>query len=537
MAVDAIESKLDEIQQWAADRPVDRDELRLALELARDHLGHATPGAFVAGDIDELLLEIYPSRVLIPSEADAVHVVEAVRDLVSFLGETTESPSELLTELEDAVPEFFESVRENMPAGNGLIDLLEELGLPTDELPGVRLPGEEELLLAARQSELLAKAYELAEWAADGKPIDVHSELLTEEAATAAQQALGIADRLHLIVLQDLAEFTGFASTESGSLARGARFGQWPDGDEVAEIWQTGFVSILGFVLDRAADVHGYEIDFSDVAPNLLIMMFLARDIGVPYEEISDVIHELTEPEWHGYAEAHGDPAQLLVEVLTRLGAVEVVGEHVRYTPLALSSVREQMIANGVEIPLLPPAEEMTAQDLASLAVVLQSAEMQSEVSAWLAVREAVPAARELLAVAANGSARVRVWATNAVNELGDDVKPVWRELLGDDVLGPYAKYALAEEDLEVTELGWITIDSLSLFVEAAEQGVLDETHVLAQLLPAGHEEELLEAMWRLPHPEVAEVLHLVGTHHPDKKVAKYARKAAHKATTFHTNS
>ncbi|ONI90603.1 hypothetical protein ALI144C_02675 [Actinosynnema sp. ALI-1.44] len=537
MAVDAIESKLDEIQQWAAGRPVDRDELRLVLELARDHLGHEQPGAFTEGDIDELLLEVYPSRVLIPSEADAVHIVETVRDLVDFLDETTESYDEMQTEFADAVPEFFEVVRENLPATNGLVDLLEELGLPADQLPGVRLPGEDELLAAARRSELLAKAYELAEWSGDGKPIDPEAELLTEQAAADAAAVLGIDDRLDLVVLQDLAEFTGFASIESGSFARGVRFEQWPDGDEVDEIWQSGFVSMLGFVLDRAADVYGYEIDFSDVAPNLLIMLFLARDIGVPREEISDVIHELTEPEWHGYVDAHGDPADLLVRVLTGLGAVEVVGENVRYTPLALNAVREQMIANGVDVPLLPPVEEMTAEDLASLAVVLQNAEMRSEVSAWLAVREVVPAARELLAVAATGSGRVRVWATNAVTELGDDVKQVWREALDDEVLRPYAKYVLAEADLEVAELGWITIDSLSLFVEAAEQGVLDETHLLAQLLPAGREEELLDAMWRLPHPEVVEVLHLVGTHHPDKKVAKYARKVAHKATTFHTNS
>ena len=41
--------------------------------------------------------------------------------------------------------------------------------------------------------------------------------------------------------------------------------------------------------------------------------------------------------------------------------------------------------------------------------------------------------------------------------------------------------------------------------------------------------------MWRLPNPDAPELLQLVGQFHPDKKIAKYARKVAHKAETFHS--
>jgi hypothetical protein len=41
--------------------------------------------------------------------------------------------------------------------------------------------------------------------------------------------------------------------------------------------------------------------------------------------------------------------------------------------------------------------------------------------------------------------------------------------------------------------------------------------------------------MWRLDHPDVLEVLTLIGDHHPDKKIAKAARKAAFKATSRST--
>ncbi|CAM4095600.1 hypothetical protein KIPE111705_40205 [Kibdelosporangium persicum] len=533
MVVDAIEAKLDEIEKWAAGRPVNRDELRLMLELARDHLGHRTPGAFESGDLDELLLDIYPQRVEIPTEFDAAMIVESARDLVDFIEETTETTGELLTELEDVVPEFIEIVRENAPAGHGLAEMLEELGLPADRLPGVRLPSADELLAAAKRSKLMAKAHELAAWAGDGKPIDDEDEL-TEQAVAEAAAALGVEDPLDLRVLADLAEFAGFATTQSGVFARlDSGFDQWPDGEHVADIWQAGFISALGFALDRAADFRGSAIDFGDVPANLLIILFLARDVGMPRAEISELIHELTEDEWPGYVEQHGDPADFLIRVMTELGAFEQADENVRYTPLALSAVREHFEHNGVEVPLLPPAAEMTAADLAALSVGLSGPQMAAEQDAWLSSREPASAARELLAVAADGPARVRVWATGVVTEL--DVPEVWRSVQDVDTLRPYAKYALGETDLELAELGWITLDGLTLFVEADDQGVPDIGQVVAPLLPAGNEVELLDAMWRLPHPDVIAALTLLGKYHPDKAVAKHARKVAHKATTLHS--
>ncbi|RSM82516.1 hypothetical protein DMH04_25275 [Kibdelosporangium aridum] len=533
MAVDAIETKLDEIEKWAAGRPVNRDELRLMFELARDHLGHRTPGRFEPGDLDELLLEVYPQRVEIPTGADAVQIVEAARDLVDFIEETTDTTGELLMELEDAVPEFMEIVAENAPAGHGLAEMLEELGLPSDRMPGIRLPSADVLLAAAKQSKLLARAHELAAWASDGKDIDDDDEL-TDEAAAQAAAALGIDDQLEIRVLADLAEFAGFASTETGSFAPlPGGFEQWPDGENVPDIWQTGFISTFGFVLDRVADFRGSDIDFADVPANLLIMLFLARDVGLPRTEISELIHELTVDEWHGYVERHGDPADFFIHVMTEIGGFEIDGENVRYTPLALNAVREHFMAHGVNVPLLPPSAEMTAAELAALAMDLSGPEMAAEQAAWLSSRETVPAARELLAVAADGPARVRVWATGVVTELG--VAEVWREVLEVGTLRPYARYALGETELELSELGWITTDGLTLFVEADEQGIPDLGPVVAPLLPAGNELELLDVMWRLPHPDVVATLNLLGKYHPDKKVAKHARKVAHKATTLHS--
>lgn len=44
--------------------------------------------------------------------------------------------------------------------------------------------------------------------------------------------------------------------------------------------------------------------------------------------------------------------------------------------------------------------------------------------------------------------------------------------------------------------------------------------------------QEIFDAMWRLPHPDAREVLTMIGEEHPDKKIAKAARKAVFKASS-----
>jgi hypothetical protein len=48
--------------------------------------------------------------------------------------------------------------------------------------------------------------------------------------------------------------------------------------------------------------------------------------------------------------------------------------------------------------------------------------------------------------------------------------------------------------------------------------------------VPAGREEQVIELMWRSDHPAAGQALEALGRHHPDKKIAKAARKAEFKA-------
>ena len=54
----------------------------------------------------------------------------------------------------------------------------------------------------------------------------------------------------------------------------------------------------------------------------------------------------------------------------------------------------------------------------------------------------------------------------------------------------------------------------------------------LGEAVPAGQELAVFELMARVPHPDAADVLTVIGKHHPDKKIAKLARKSAYKAAS-----
>ena len=65
--------------------------------------------------------------------------------------------------------------------------------------------------------------------------------------------------------------------------------------------------------------------------------------------------------------------------------------------------------------------------------------------------------------------------------------------------------------------------------------GALDGAYlagVLSGSVPSGDEEQVFELMGRSANPTALDSLDVLGRHHPDKKIAKAARKAAHKART-----
>jgi hypothetical protein len=416
----------------------------------------------------------------------------------------------------------------------------EAFGLP-DRLPPIRLPLDRELADAARQSPLLAQARVLGEWVGPERTLTENGELIADDCVDAAR-ALGfdvpdavesIGDVPELAHLWELADSVELIEFDDDRVRAGSAVQAWPDGDDedVLDIWATALAVIMTS-LDLDAELYGEEdeIEFHGAGGAMLMALFLARSSGLPYGELAELVSDLVLVN-DAWVRAHGQPAEVLLGRMDALGAVALDGEVARLTPLAQWAVWSQLQDSDVEIDVLPAVEEMTAADLVAAAEGFTEEELAAEAAAWLELRTPAEAARELLEVAAGGEPADRMYATSVVAQLGPGVEVHWRRALDDQRLRPYAKLAL-EMEPESADLAWLLTDVLAATSEV--DGPDDIAAQLSDAVPAGQEQEIFEAMWRLPHPFAGEVLTMLGAHHPDKEIAKAARKAAFKAASHH---
>ena len=591
-------------------------EVETLLDLMRDYLDVERPADLGEGDLRELLLRIYPRKITALDPASTEDTIPAVRDFLAYLAERGELPEgtarALERELDEIAPRFTEVMMDpsnwgmagsliHAMAADGVdlddqaavdrwisgynaglagfgdeeeyedddsVDLKEAFGLP-DQMAPLRLPMPEDLAAQARHAPLMAQLRRLAWWLGAGRAVTEDEELASGDAAEAAAElGVDVARLTHLWWLALDAVFVELEEDETHAIP-GESAHAWDEGDEdeVLDLWEMVFALVIGDTLDAAASLdpdRSGELDFSGHGAALAVALFLARPDGLPVAEISQVIRAAATDElppaqadedWQSWVQAHGDPAQLLLDLMAELHAIEIAdaedGPVARLTPLGLAAVRTQLVQSGVEIPLLPDTEHMTAAQLIAMAEGVSEEEFTAEAAAWLSYRTAEAAARELLAVAAAADAASRILAVSVVmTELGALAEPVWREELGRIELRGYAITALATLsggdpaadpppglEPDVRDLAWMLTDAL---VAEGWDDPGDDTGLqpealakrLGEAIPAGQELAMFELMARLPHPDAADVLTVIGRRHPDKKIAKLARKSAYKAAT-----
>jgi hypothetical protein len=654
MAKDPSDATLAEFTRWTAtttrkltgDPDTDAVEVKLLLDLMRDHLGLDDPAALGAGDIEELLLHVYPRKVTVLDRADIQDTVPALRNLLAFLTDTRRLPARaarlLERELDIVAPRFTDAVMDPSRWGMGrsfaqamaadgvdfdnqaamqrwiahynadiagsrtlpgdgdweideeeyadlkeeYADLKEAFGLP-DRLPAMRLPTVDELASVARRTPLLATAYRLAEWAGAGRVVNRNAELTAADTAAAARElgieigdrqddetlpgmpavpdVTGMRDVPELVHLWNLALGAGFLepNDDDTQLVCAAALHSWREGTdaEALEIWSDALTFMVTDSLTIDADLdsrRGEKLDFYGAGTGLLMLLFLARSEGLSVADANDMIRDAATGElspvqaakaWKSWTRAHGEPADVLLGRLAQLGAVAVTpddeadGPVARLMPLGSWAVREQFTEAGVEVPLLPPPAQMTAADLVMAAEGAAEDEIAAEADAWLSERAPDVAARELLEFAAQASPVQRLVATAALQRLGGAAEAGWRAALDVREVRPYAKIALTEIaadspevavlpglEPEPDDVAWLVTDLLAAVAEALEPEEL--AIKLGEAVPKETEELMFGVMSRLPHPDASRVLTLIGKHHPDKKVAKQARRFAYKANS-----
>ncbi|MGK5695947.1 hypothetical protein ACSNOJ_24175 [Streptomyces sp. URMC 128] len=464
-------------------------------------------------------------------------------------------------------------------------------------LPPVRLASEAELARDALSTPLLSRAARLARWAGPETRVDAGGGLVDEQlpaaaevlglsgddAAADASEAWRVAVDAGLVKVLDEEEGTVTAGEDLALLTGGSP-------QDVLAVWLAAVETVLadasvpdldGLVAeDGEVDLSALdwdpeaEAEFLDgVLGNLYLLtagedtpaeapvplpalaasVIVPSDMGEPtndvLEQVSDAMMRLDnqfrmlEPvglvtyqpvDEALMAEADEEPAAPVDDTdVSRYGMV-------RLTPLGLYGLRTRLLEAGFEAPAVGDLADKGADALLDGTAAFPPGAAQAETEQWLQRRESLAAARELLAAARGsdtGAPLRRLRCQQALSLVGASAEPALREVLDDAELGGLARVWLTEHgavDVPAPSeamVYWLTIDTVA--AQLAAEGNSEELRALVEGLARQHG-GFFEAVWRVEHPATADVLEAMGRLHPDKKVAKEARKAAFKARSQH---
>jgi hypothetical protein len=494
VSIEWVNLVIDDLRAWgrARDVSVDADEVRLLCDYASDYLNVNELGDFTPATFDELLLSLYPRKVIAPPES-AHETVAAAHTLVDYLQDSgtvaLDTASRMRDRLADIATRMPEALADTANFGMakslfssiGPESLEQSIAIPSGEVPDLEdapcdCPG-----CTPRPAVRLAAPEELVAGLAD---VPLLAEL----------------DRGGLPFLSELRLLGG-----------GEPLRRW--------------AAIVAHLVDR--DTGGEVTGSAEVDDELydLFDMLYRLQVRVPIGVIGDYLAQLV------------DDGDIDVEdVLDRLawcGLVRVTGDTAGLTPVAVWALREHYLALGLDAPQAPDLAETDARGLIEGLLDGVPTELaEDDISRWLAARTAGQAAAELLAAASGAPAVARGIAVTVVDRLGAEAEPEVRACLDDEELRPHAIHWLAARGLSAPplsekELMWVSVDMLALAMPAAE----DDPDVFAENMSAsGPPTHLIEEMWRVDHPDLVEVLELLGRSLPDGTAAKAARKAAFKA-------
>ncbi|GAA4979597.1 hypothetical protein GCM10023334_107780 [Nonomuraea thailandensis] len=516
-------------------------------------------GTWKRADLRNLLLDRMPKVVEDP-DAAADGMLPAVDAYLTFLSQTgrlnqgSDSLADLQAELDDVEDEFVDLMEELLDDTEG-DDEEDEAGDLGDfepfadelaELDTIRLRPDSELAQAARQAPLIAKARDLAVWVGSGRKVGEET-LLTDAEVEEALAATGlprpetdgpVAEAVpQLWNIWNLAVDLEFLEPgEAGTVAVQDDTAEWPfdDDEDVLDAWMLGLHSVdYG---DPELEDDDLTMALAGLTRGMLIRLLLAggsrerADLARDLAEAAADLDELGSDAW----EAAGDPLAPAIDWLIGYGMIELDGETVRLTPLGTEGVVHLVDDADIEVDARPAIESMTAHELLALSAELPEEEADAEFAAWMQLREPGKAAEELLEAAAedDSDALIRVQAASVVGTLGEAAVPAWQAALKQPSLRPYAATHLSQLEVEGApeptpdDTHWLILDMWTI------SAGLGRSEFVSSLRDIGPEmvNNLLEVIWKIPHAHVEELLDLISQVHPDKQVAKAARRALFKA-------
>ncbi|MFC5722490.1 hypothetical protein ACFP1Z_20180 [Streptomyces gamaensis] len=254
----------------------------------------------------------------------------------------------------------------------------------------------------------------------------------------------------------------------------------------------------------------------------------------VEYQPVDEALIEEVDGEGHIRESVDAvDSEKPEEEDVSRYGMVSL-------TPLGLFAVRSRMLDAGVDAPAVGDLAGQGADVLLAALPGYPEPAARAETEAWLARRTPLDAARELLAAARGTDPEAparRLACQQTLALTGPEAEPALREVLDDRELGGLARVWLTERgaagvpEPDEAMVFWLTVDTIA--AQLATDGDSEELQALVTDL-VGRHAGFFDTAWRVDHPATAEVLEAMSRLHPEKKVAKEARKAAYKARSRH---
>ncbi|MEQ4719128.1 hypothetical protein [Nonomuraea sp. B19D2] len=520
-------------------------------------------GTWKRADLRNLLLDRMPKVVEDP-DAAADGMLPAVDAYLTFLSQTgrlakgSDSLADLQAELDDVEDEFVDLMEELLDDTEGDDDEEDEVGDLGDfepfadelaDLATIRLRPDAELAEAARQAPLVTKARDLALWVGSGRRVGEET-LLTDAEVEEALAATGlprpetdgpVAEAVpQLWNIWNLAVDLEFLQPgEGNTVAVQDDTSEWPfdDDEDVLDAWMLGLHSVdYG---DPELDDEDLTMALAGLTRGLLVRLLLAggsRELDELAQDLAEAAADLDELGADAW-EAAGDPLTPAIDWLIGYGMVERDGDTVRLTPLGTEGVVHLVDDADIEVDARPAIESMSAHELLALSAELPEDEADAEFAAWMRLREPGKAAEELLEAAAEdeSDALIRVQAASVVGTLGEAAIPAWQAALKQPSLRPYAATHLSQLEIEGApeptqdDTHWLILDMWTI------SAGLGRSEFVSSLRDIGPEmvNSLLEVVWRIPHAHVEELLDLISQVHPDKQVAKAARRALFKARSM----
>ncbi|MEV0384532.1 hypothetical protein [Nonomuraea sp. NPDC050643] len=400
--------------------------------------------------------------------------------------------------------------------------------------PPVLLASDAELATAVPVVPLVADAIRLTAWTGT-RQVTPEGHLAEADAAAVVEELDLPAARLRLIWI--VAVNTGLLQILAGRVSRGPLSMQLTV-EATLEFWD----GVVMDVLDRADDgLTGSAVVDGHLA-EMLATIYSVRS-GVATANLARGIlqsHEVAcapgPVEMRRIAAAL--PAELLeaLSLLTYCGLVEQTSAgRTALTPLGVWAIRRDLLREGHDAPTAAEVEVFADLSAAELVEALvKGTATQSAVAGWLERRAPETAARDLIEIAASGTAGQRGAVGAILEELGPEAEAPVRQALEHPLMRRYAASWLHIRDLDAPTLSsedhtWIAVDSLAalMHLSGAAAGRLDTPEPGEDLI------KLVGEMPAVGHPDTIAVLDMLATAHDDQAVVKAARKAAMKARSL----